>query len=238
MTCCRCFAAGRFLVYLTTAVVFALAMFCFASSVPAAMRQRERSRCKRRALTVSTWNTPMGSGAAQHRRFGRGHQYSNAGQNPAIERTRVAGHQETQPGVRRASLALRPSVGSEGSPGQVDKALRTFHKNLSVKPIGGTRLIEIDYLSPDPALAAAVVNQMVQELVDYSFETRYKATEAASESLSKQLADLRIRSESLQAQVAQMQRASGIYSIGTTDANGRQQGIRPYWISSRGPPQR
>ena len=64
---------------------------------------------------------------------------------------------------------------------------------------------------------------MVQELIDYSFETRYKATEAASESLSKQLADLRIRSESLQAQVAQMQRESGIYSIGTTDANGRQQ---------------
>ena len=89
--------------------------------------------------------------------------------------------------------------------------------------MGGTRLIEIDYLSPDPALAAAVVNQMVQELIDYSFETRYKATEAASESLSKQLAELRIRSESLQAQVAQMQRESGIYSIGTTDANGRQQ---------------
>ena len=103
------------------------------------------------------------------------------------------------------------------------KALKTFHQNLIVKPVGGTRLIEIDYLDPDPALAAAVVNQMVQELIDYSFETRYKATEAASESLSKQLAELRIRSESLQAQVAQMQRESGIYSIGTTDANGRQQ---------------
>ena len=89
--------------------------------------------------------------------------------------------------------------------------------------MAGTRLIEVDYLDPDPELASAVVNQLVQELVDYTFETRYKATEAASASLSKQLAELRMRSENLQAQVAQMQRDSGIYSIGTTDAQGRQQ---------------
>jgi polysaccharide biosynthesis transport protein len=102
-------------------------------------------------------------------------------------------------------------------------ALGMFHKNLSVKPLGGTRLIEVDYLDRDPQLATAVVNQLVQELVDYTFESRYKATEAASASLSKQLADLRIRSQNLQARVAQMQRESGIYSIGTTDAQGRQQ---------------
>ena len=83
--------------------------------------------------------------------------------------------------------------------------------------------MEVDYLDPDPQVASAVVNQLVQELVDYTFETRYKATEAASASLSKQLAELRMRSENLQAQVAQMQRDSGIYSIGTTDAQGRQQ---------------
>ncbi len=111
----------------------------------------------------------------------------------------------------------------ENSPRRQASTLRVFHKNLAVKPIGGTRLIEIDYFNPDPKLAAAVVNELVQELSDYTFESRYKATEAASESLSKQLAELKIRSESLQAQVAQMQRESGIYSIGTTDAQGREQ---------------
>lgn len=109
------------------------------------------------------------------------------------------------------------------SPRRQANALRIFHKNLNVKPVAGTRLIEIDYLDRDPRLAAAVVNELVQGLVDYSFETRYRATEAASKSLSKQLADLRLRSESLQAEVARMQRESGIYSIGTTDAQGREQ---------------
>jgi len=123
-----------------------------------------------------------------------------------------------------SSDSSEPATGPlEKSPRRQANALRIFHRNLIVKPIGGTRLIEIDYLDPDPKVAAAVVNELVQELTNYSFETRYKATESASESLSKQLADLRIRSENLQAQVAQMQRESGIYSIGTTDANGRQQ---------------
>jgi succinoglycan biosynthesis transport protein ExoP len=117
-----------------------------------------------------------------------------------------------------------PATGPlEKSPRRLAAALNVFHKNLSVKSLAGTRLIEVDYLNRDPKLAADVVNEVVQELVDYTFETRYKATEAASQSLSKQLAELRTRSESLQAQVAQMQRDSGIYSIGTTDAQGREQ---------------
>jgi polysaccharide biosynthesis transport protein len=119
--------------------------------------------------------------------------------------------------------APEPPGDLEKSPRRLAAALHVFQKNLEVKPVAGTRLIEVNYLDPDPNLAAAVVNELVQSLVDYTFETRYKATEAASESLSKQLADLRARSEQLQSQVAQMQRDSGIYSIGTTDAQGREQ---------------
>jgi succinoglycan biosynthesis transport protein ExoP len=123
------------------------------------------------------------------------------------------------PGDSSAQANFAP--GNE--PRRQTKALAAFRKNLIVKPLGGTRLIEIDYLNQDPKIAAAVVNELVRELVEFSFETRYKATEAASQSLSKQLADLRLRSENLQARVAQMQRESGIYSIGTTDAQGREQ---------------
>ncbi len=106
---------------------------------------------------------------------------------------------------------------------QQAQALTIFRKNLAVEAIGGTRIIEIKYLNRDPKLAASVVNRLVQELVAYNFETGYQATQVASEALGKQLVDLRSESEKLQAEVAQMQRQSGIYSIGTTDAQGRQQ---------------
>jgi polysaccharide biosynthesis transport protein len=102
-------------------------------------------------------------------------------------------------------------------------ALKVFRKNLAVEAIGGTRIIEMSFMNRDPLLAASIVNQLVRELVQFNFETGYKATEAASVALSKQLSDLRTQSEQLQARVADMQRESGIYSIGTTDIEGHQQ---------------
>jgi succinoglycan biosynthesis transport protein ExoP len=127
------------------------------------------------------------------------------------------------------TLTSRTSTSKEGSSSNAStrqkqaEALKVFRHNLTVEAVGGSRIIEISFTNGDPELAASILNQLVQELVEYNFETGYKATEAASEALSKQLVDLRLQSEELQAKVATMQRQSGIYSIGTTDAEGRQQ---------------
>lgn len=119
-------------------------------------------------------------------------------------------------------LAASPA-GDESSPAAQAHLLGVFHTYLAVKPIGGTHLIDISYTSTDARLAANVVNGVVQELIDEGREARAKSAEVASETLTRQLADLRVRSQELQAQVAQMQQQSGIYSIGTTDAEGHQQ---------------
>ena len=58
--------------------------------------------------------------------------------------------------------------------------LSVFSQNLTVKAVSGTRLIEVSYLNPDPKLAAAVVNKLTQALVDYSFQTRFDATNQAA----------------------------------------------------------
>jgi capsular exopolysaccharide synthesis family protein len=111
----------------------------------------------------------------------------------------------------------------EDSPRQRQRALAIFAKNLKVKPISGTRLMEITYSDPDPRLAAAVVNTLTRALSDYTFQTRYDATNQASKWLSDQLGDLRKDSEDLQAKVVDLQRQSGVYSLGTVDAKGREQ---------------
>ena len=116
-----------------------------------------------------------------------------------------------------------PEISLENAPERRRKALKVFSKNLTVKTISGTRLIEIDYLNPDPKLAAAVVNKLTQSLVDYTFQTRYNATNQVSQWLSSQLSDLRQDSEKLQAKVVDLQKQSGVYSLGTTDAQGREQ---------------
>jgi capsular exopolysaccharide synthesis family protein len=111
----------------------------------------------------------------------------------------------------------------ENAPQRRRRALKVFSKNLTVNPVGGTRLIKIDYRNPDPKLAAAVVNELAQSLVDYTFQTRYNATNQASQWLGSQLSELRKNSEILQAKVAELERESGVYSLGNTDAQGREQ---------------
>ena len=112
----------------------------------------------------------------------------------------------------------------EDSPGRRQAALNVFEKNVKVKPVSGTRLIQISYTNPDPKLAAAVVNALTKELTDYSFQTRFDATREASKWLGDQMGDIRKNSEDLQAKVVNLERQSGVYSLGGTDAQGRQMG--------------
>ncbi len=120
-------------------------------------------------------------------------------------------------------VAENPGTSLENSPARRQRAVMTFSHNLTVKPVSGTRLIEIAYTNPDPKLAAAVVNTLTTELSDYTFQTRFDATNAASKWLRDQMGDLRRSSEELQAKVVNLQRESGVYSLGATDAQGREQ---------------
>lgn len=115
------------------------------------------------------------------------------------------------------------AVPLENAPNRRAHALAVFAKNLTVKPISGTRLLEISYLNPDPKLAADVVNELTQGLMDYTFQTRFNATTQASTWLTGQLGELRKQSEDLQSKVVDLQRESGVYSLGTVDSQGREQ---------------
>jgi polysaccharide biosynthesis transport protein len=109
------------------------------------------------------------------------------------------------------------------SPRERMNVLAVFRKNLKVKPVAGTRLIDISYLSSSPRIAAEVVNHLAQGLSDYNFETRHDATARTAHYLTGQLADLRRESEEQQARVARAQRDSGVLSLGGVDAQGREQ---------------
>ena len=111
----------------------------------------------------------------------------------------------------------------DNSPLRRAHALKVFSKNLSIKPVAGTRLIDITYTSSDREVAAAVVNTLTKALLDYSFQTRFNATNETSKWLSEQLGSLRKNSEDLQAKVVDLQRESGVYSLGSMDAQGREQ---------------
>jgi polysaccharide biosynthesis transport protein len=107
------------------------------------------------------------------------------------------------------------------SPKRRDRLFNVFKKNTKVVPVPGTRLIDISYTSTDPRLAAAVVNQMMEGLIDYNFQTRYTATSQTSDWLGKQLSELRSSSDTLQKQVADLQKSSDVFSFGGEDLAGK-----------------
>ena len=119
---------------------------------------------------------------------------------------------------------MKDPVGASlaNSPGRRTHALRVFSARLKVAPVAGTRLIDLTYTSSDPANAAAVINDLSKVLVEYTFQTRYAATNQASEWLSGQLSDVKKEAETLQARVVKLQRDSGVYSLGATDTTGHE----------------
>ncbi len=111
----------------------------------------------------------------------------------------------------------------EDSPRRRMNVLNVFAKNLRVKPVAGTRLIDVSYLNPDPRIAAEVVNHLSRGLADYNFQTKHDATSQTAQWLAGELSDLRKQSEALQAKVALAQRESGVVTLGGVDAMGREQ---------------
>ena len=108
-----------------------------------------------------------------------------------------------------------------------NRAVSVFESHLRVQPIAGTRLISVEYLSSSPQTAAAVANLLVKDLIDFNFETKHGATRQAAEWLSDQLGSLRKQSEDLQAKVVELQRGSGVFTLGQTDNQGREQVYTP-----------
>ena len=109
----------------------------------------------------------------------------------------------------------------EDSPARRARVAKAFAKNLKVKVTAGTRLLEVDFTNRDPKVAAAVVNHLVQALIDYTFQTKFTATNQVSQWLEGQLGDLRKQSEELQSRVVALQQGSGIFGVGGTDPQGK-----------------
>ncbi|HZU09906.1 MAG TPA: polysaccharide biosynthesis tyrosine autokinase [Pseudacidobacterium sp.] len=109
----------------------------------------------------------------------------------------------------------------EDSPGRRRRVLMVMNSHLKVKVTPGTRLITVSYSNPDPKVSAAVVNHLMQALIDFTFQGKYAAMSQVSDWLAGQLGSLRQSSEGLQEKVVQLQKETGLYGVGGTDLQGK-----------------
>jgi succinoglycan biosynthesis transport protein ExoP len=73
--------------------------------------------------------------------------------------------------------------------------LGAFLGGLSVKRVPNSRLIQVEFEAEDPQLAAQIVNAHLQNYIEQNFRSKYDATTQASNWLSSELEELRIKVE-------------------------------------------
>ncbi len=95
-------------------------------------------------------------------------------------------------------------------------ALGRFKDALKVKRDTASRLILVNFTSPDPQLASQVTNTLVQSFIDQSFQSRHDAVMKSSEWLSRQLDDIRKKMEDSTQALTQFQQSTGVADV---DAN-------------------
>ena len=131
--------------------------------------------------------------------------------------------------IKQLNLDRRPELGGQGIPSDGRLGLTTdelapdsaqtsdivagFKSNLAVTSVPGTRIIDIQYRSPDSGLAARVVNTLISTYEEQNFKTKFESTERTSDWLSKQLADLQMKVESSQEKLVQYQKEHDILGI-------------------------
>jgi len=110
---------------------------------------------------------------------------------------------------KNAPSSLRHGV----SPGIIDAYL----SSLKVEPKVGTRLVDVSFSSPDPALAAEIVNSHVRFFIELILKLRQQAGSSAREFLASQLSDIRERVEKAEAALNAYRNQMGIVSFGVDD---------------------
>src|SRR6202041_700609 len=106
--------------------------------------------------------------------------------------------------IKSLSLERYPEFGGtpnavafahSGSVAKRPPILGGFLGRLSVKRVPNSRLIEVTFEAEDPQLAAQIVNAHLQNYVEQNFRSKYDATIQASNWLSSELEELRIKVE-------------------------------------------
>jgi polysaccharide biosynthesis transport protein len=105
--------------------------------------------------------------------------------------------------IRNNNLSARPEFSSPNGPSEAIASgslanqkrppeLAEFLGSLSVKRVPGSRLMDVNFESTDPQLAARIVNAHIASYIEQNFRSKYEATTQASTWLGDQLEGLKI----------------------------------------------
>lgn len=93
------------------------------------------------------------------------------------------------------------------------RAIDMFLANLTVAPIRNSRLVDIKYRLPDPAVAAAVVNALARNYIEQNLEYKFMSSKEASDWLGVRMTEQRGEVEAAEARLQQYREQNDAISL-------------------------
>jgi polysaccharide biosynthesis transport protein len=123
--------------------------------------------------------------------------------------------------IRTLDLGRYPEFGGSGqtaaftgrSGAPRPAILGAFLSRLNVKRVPNSRLIQVSFEAQDPQLAALVVNTHMKNFIEENFRSKYDATTQASDWLSAELEELRMKVEKSENDRLAYERENQIWQI-------------------------
>lgn len=101
-----------------------------------------------------------------------------------------------------------------------EQVLETVQSNLTIAPVRTSRLVEVKFDSPNPALSARITNAFAEEFIRSNLERRFETTSYAREFLEGRLADTKQRLEDAERQLVAYATEQQIINVGA-EASGQ-----------------
>jgi len=95
-------------------------------------------------------------------------------------------------------------------------AVKVFQRRLGVAPVRGSRLVRITFESPDPALAAQIVNATAENFISSNLDRRFESSSYARQFLEERLAQVKTRLEESERQVVAYATKEEIINVPTS----------------------
>jgi succinoglycan biosynthesis transport protein ExoP len=100
----------------------------------------------------------------------------------------------------------------------MERLLQKFQGDISVQPVGGTRLLEVTFGSRDPRFASDTLNALFEEYIDMIIKQRYEASEQATQFLKNQISAVRSEIEEGEKKLSEYGSAKDILPLSAAEA--------------------
>ncbi len=113
--------------------------------------------------------------------------------------------------------------GASTETAQLGRVVRMIRKNLTIKRIGLTHLISIDYQSPDPNKAAVISNAVAEAHLRAERNSKYQAARRANVWLEDRISELKTLAQSTERSVAEYKAKNTVIDEGAATHVNEQQ---------------